>query len=489
MTSASPLVSKIYKDQAAAIADRQLPGRKHLNWLNAEFSDRQLEHAYGDFIERYAWRREYKVQLAAMALYMFYGILDVLAVGSYTLEFLAIRFSVALFIIIYLLAVGARPFMRRHVGLNSIAGLAICSIAILFMVYRMPVEGSPPYIMGVQFCMILSACIMRVRVVHAVPTYIFIGVAYIISLALKGDVPLSDYASAIFFMWSTVIVISMANYVQEARSRIMWLKNVESERDATKISELLLSATAADKSKASFLSVLTHELKTPLHQIIGFTELLKSEVAKSGNTASVDASEYVIDAANKMLARVNQMLRYSAVSAGTLEFVIEKYSSSELIEDLKSLFTEETERKGLTLDVSGVKPMDLHIDSHHTVYALSCIVDNAIQASPDGATVRIVGDPIDDDFFRLLIIDSGKGISNEIIESISRPFAQGNSPLTRQNEGLGLGLAIATKIFETQNGKLRIKSSEGTGTIVTVILPIAATTSEATNVEGDELVA
>lgn len=468
-----PATRAFLNQNGAPRLDRPTPGANlRPNNFTATFADPALELSYRAFLYEYGSPRERTVQLLAVALFLFYGALDVLAVGGFASEFLIIRFFIVAPIIIISVFLTSLPSCKKYVEWTSALGLAVCSAAIIYMIHRMPMEGAPPYIVGLLFCMIFTACLLRIRFVIAMPTYLGIAAAYCLGLALRNDVPQAQAAAGYFFMLSVTVVAGVAIYVQESRAREVWLRNLQRKIDAERIENLLIEATAADRSKINFLSILTHELRTPLHQIIGFSEVMKNQISTGDRANLIDEVEQVLGSARRLLEKIGQMLRYADATAGKLNYSIDKVPLTEVVEQAWDQIAPAADKRSITIDTSKVSPAIVEIDSHHTLYAISSIVENALNASPEGSAITMEGEPRSDSLYELRIIDNGAGMSRQAIAAAFKPFEQNEPVRSRSREGLGLGLATASHLLRGQQGDLSIESTVGKGTTVRIMLPL-----------------
>lgn len=445
--------------------------RTGLDKLRVRFCDRDLENCYREHLRVARLKRELIAQLLAVVLFLCYGALDFFAVGDLARTFLGIRLFVVAPIILALIALTATPRWAEYQEWTSTIGLCVCSFAIILMIYLMPASGAPPYIVGLLFSMILASCLLRVSFIIAAPSYCLIAAAYCISLLAREGVPEPLIASGLFFMLSVTGVACITNYVQETRSREVWLRNVQKEIDTERIEALLIEATAADRSKINFLSVLTHELRTPLHQIIGFSEVVRNSVILNGRPELTAQSDLVIDAARGLLGKISQLLRYADAVAGKLSFSQESVSAPEIVESVVDQAAAICAARGVSLNTSGVERASLYVDQHHTLYALYSVVENAVKASAPGAVVKIDGSLTTKGLYEFRVIDHGEGMSAEALQAAMKPFEQMQPARTRGRDGLGLGLAIADRLLRGQGGELRLESIRGVGTTVVIVLP------------------
>ena len=445
--------------------------RPELSLLRATFSDKVTEERFVQHLTEVGFGREKLMQALGQIVFVAYGVLDVLVAGDLSKEFLIIRYLIVAPITIGLICLSwLKPF-RRHFALATSFALLMDALAIVYMIYRMEGPEAPPYIVGIIVVLIFTSCLMRINFVYAAPAYIVVALSYCFVMISKSDAGYGQIVSGYFFLISVTIVAIATIYLQERRARETWISGEFRARDNEMIRHLLLEATAADRSKTNFLSIVTHELRTPLHQIIGFGEVVKNYPNKEDSPKYLD---YIILAANELLLKLGKMLRYADAAAGKLKVEMELCSAAEVAERVKEEGRKAASARSITIDISEVKDSKLWADPHHASYAIQNIVENAIIASRPGSKIRIVGYPLSDREYSLHVIDTGDGMTAAQLDAAFRPFAQAEAGLARYREGLGLGLPIANRLLTEQCAILSISSQVGVGTDVEIIFKTSA---------------
>ncbi|MFN0024790.1 MAG: sensor histidine kinase [Parvularculaceae bacterium] len=471
------LVAEVNDFRAAddACADKTAPhafGERVIHRSTATFSDPALEDEYRNYLSLEAFRREFYLQWVGVAAFLSYGFLDLLTGGDEAVEFLFLRCLVVGPIGALGVTLTSVRSLRRYQQYSTIIGFALYCSTIIYMISAMPIDGAP-YIIGVLVTMIFTSCFMRVNFRVAAFSYLFVSALYCGVMATHAEAAATDRIAGYFFMISVAAVAIVTSYAQEIRAREIWFRNRQREKDAAEIRRLLVEATAADQSKINFLSVLTHELRTPLHQIIGFSEIAQAEAKNACSSVDTSNVDHVLESARRLLKKISQMLRYADATAGKLSFVIDDVPVREIVDQLLDQYAQLAAGKAVKFVTDDIVPAMLLIDPHHTAYALGNLVDNALNASPRNATIVISGAPVENGNYQLLICDQGGGMSPEKIAAAFEPFVQGEAVYSRSQEGLGLGLSIAKQLIERQGGSLRIKSAVGAGTTVEITCSVA----------------
>lgn len=479
MDSSAPDIASGSSSRSLDLADIATSTSTGLDRLTAKFSNSGIEKAYRNQLAAEGQKRERTAQILAVLLFLGYGALDLIAAKEFAAEFIAIRFLYVAPPVAALIILTSQPRLVRFQEWTSTLGLLICSAAIIYMIKEMPMLGSPPYIVGLLFSMILASCLLRVSFVIATISYLVIAAAYCGSMVMREDTIEAQVASGVFFMVSVTGVACITNYVQEWRSREIWLRNIQRRYDKQRIESLLIEATAADRSKLSFLTILTHELRTPLHQIIGYSEVLRNEAVLIGREDLASGSTTVLEAARDLLKKISQLLRFADATAGKLSFATESVPVGELIESVADQTLSLLEPKSIRLNACDIEKTPLFIDQHHTLYALMCVVENAANASAPGSEIKIDGKREDNGLYRIRVIDRGHGMSTQELNAALAPFEQLEVARTRARRGLGLGLPIADRLIRCQGGALRLESTPGVGTTVSVWLPLVQENAQA----------
>ncbi len=442
--------------------------RDGLSPWSARFRDRDVERRYIRHLVEKTLPSERILWLLVIVSYFGYALLDVMTISQNLREVLILRVIFGM-IVVALVPLSYIPKMKPHFGWLSAGGLWFSGLGVIAMIAIIPPDGAPPYIIGVLVVFIASSCIMRIPFAIAAGAYLSSSLIYVMVLNLNPNFSSVDVISGHFFMLSIALVAVVTNYTQEIRSRMIWLRDEQRQRDSQIIEKLLIEATAADQSKINFLSMMSHELRTPLHQIIGYTEVVANACrAANDDSDNVRHLNEIHGSAHVLLSRIQKMLRFADATAGKMKYEIAETPVSELLDATLEQMRVGLEKKSLRADISGLTEGMIDIDIVHTCYALNNIVENAVNASPKEGVIWISGDTTEDGAYELTVRDEGPGMSAEQIDRALKPFTQGEHALVRSREGLGLGLTLAKHIFRDQQASVRLQSDGRNGTTVTV---------------------
>ncbi len=242
---------------------------------------------------------------------------------------------------------------------------------------------------------------------------------------------------------------------------------------AEKYAEQKKSAEDANQAKSEFLANMSHELRTPLNAIIGF-----SEIMESGMFGPLGAGKYheycrdIRDSGNYLLEVINDILDMSKIEAGRTRLDPEDVELSDILADAIRVVSGPAREKRLDLKLEIAPAIRLRADRRALKQIAINLLSNAVKFTPEGGRVTVRGRAING-AVTIAIEDTGIGIPKEALKNLGRPFEQVESQLTKSHKGSGLGLAIAKSLVDLHGGTIRIRSTQGVGTIVLVRLPAA----------------
>ncbi len=228
-------------------------------------------------------------------------------------------------------------------------------------------------------------------------------------------------------------------------------------------------AEAASRAKSEFLAVMSHELRTPLTTVIGYADLLLSEVWGTMGERQKEHLLHVKTSAWHLVTIIDDILAYSQVEAGRAEFRFGVVDVTALAAESLALFEPEAEQKGLLLRaLLPPEGVGAETDAGKLRQILLNLLGNAVKFTDRGevALELEAGDPL-----RIRVRDTGPGIAAEHLERIFEPFTQADQSSTRAKGGIGLGLAVSRTLAHRLGGTLTVESAPGAGTTFHLSLP------------------
>jgi signal transduction histidine kinase len=226
---------------------------------------------------------------------------------------------------------------------------------------------------------------------------------------------------------------------------------------------------AADKLKNTFLSHVSYELRTPLTNIIGFSDMLAQPPIGPLQGKQSEYLEDIRTSSSKLLAIINDILDLTTIDAGGLELKLAPVSVREVTEAAELGVRERLGKSGISLDIQIAPDLDVVLaDRQRLTQVLFHLLSNAIGFSPEGSVITL-SCRREGNMAAFAVQDSGVGIPEEYQASVFGRFesrSQGS-----KHRGAGLGLAIVKSLVELHGGQITLRSAPGVGTTVTVLIP------------------
>ncbi|CAN7449534.1 HAMP domain-containing sensor histidine kinase [Phenylobacterium sp. LjRoot219] len=228
-----------------------------------------------------------------------------------------------------------------------------------------------------------------------------------------------------------------------------------------------------DDQKRSFLRVVSHELRTPLNSILGFSEILASELyGPLGTEQYRQYAEIIRSSGEKLLNLVNQVVEIARLQMGDIELNPQPQALGPIIEALGESSQQMLTDRRLRLQVELGDSTEVLADSRALRTILTNLMQNAIAFSPEDAMIAISAQHREDRL-EIVVRNEGAGVDPNDLPRLLRPFEQGQNALTRHGEGAGLGLAICNLACQAMGGRLRLVSAPGEGFAAHIELPAA----------------
>ncbi|HEY1096037.1 MAG TPA: HAMP domain-containing sensor histidine kinase [Alphaproteobacteria bacterium] len=254
------------------------------------------------------------------------------------------------------------------------------------------------------------------------------------------------------------------------------VQDVTTEKhDRTALRYAIDETEAANRAKSRFLAMMSHELRTPLNAIIGFSEVMQTELL--GPLGNPRYATYVGDinqSGRFLLELINDVLDMSKIEAGKYELVIEPVNVLKVLRHACHMMETTAQDRQVALALRGAKGDDMvQADRRALLQILLNVLSNAIKFTPPGGHVVLQAE-MDRPQKQLVIsiADTGVGIPADKLDRVGEPFEQFGDAETTKQGGTGLGLAITKKLIQLHGGQFDIASQPGTGTTVTITLPL-----------------
>ena len=283
-----------------------------------------------------------------------------------------------------------------------------------------------------------------------------------------------DLVIAAILFGGSIFVLFMVILIRRAVDRIQENEHLEAE---------LLAAEEANKAKTFFLSNMSHDIRTPLNAIIGYTTLAR----RDGVTAEDQANyiDKIEKAGNQLLDIVNDVLEMSRIESGQIHLELASVDLEGCILEAADLVRNQLATKDIDFTVScQIQHKWVKCDKHLLNRALMNLLCNAGKFTEKGGKVSFSAAELDGDgqkgLYEIRIADNGIGMSQDFVSHIFNPFERERTSTVSGIDGTGLGMAITKSIIDLMEGEIRINTKKGEGTefIIQVSFPITETEEE-----------
>lgn len=226
------------------------------------------------------------------------------------------------------------------------------------------------------------------------------------------------------------------------------------------VRDLLHQAEQANRAKSAFLANMSHEIRTPMTAILGYVDLVENLVDRE---EAIEHLKTIRRNGDFLLTIINDILDLSKIEAGKMEIASERFSPTEMLQDVLSFMAVRASERGiaLELDYRGKIPKTISSDSKRLKQILVNLIGNGIKFTPRGEVrVAVSYDP-EHQAMQFRVRDTGIGMSTDQQERLFKPFSQGDDRVDREYGGTGLGLAISQRLTKMLKGVIDVSSVEG----------------------------
>ena len=277
----------------------------------------------------------------------------------------------------------------------------------------------------------------------------------------------------IFFLMAGCIAFIMILYY-------LWVRKNAKETLAKTVEKAVLEeklqkAEAAERAKTMFLSNMSHDIRTPMNAIIGFTTLAQTNIDKKERV-----QEYlgkILSSSNHLLSLINDILDMSRIESGRLNIEEKECSISDIFRDMRNIMQTQMQSKQLNffMDTIDVVDEDIYCDKLHLNQVLLNLLGNSIKFTPAGGSVSLTisqkpGAPKGYGRYEIRVKDTGIGMSPEFAEHIFERFSRERTSTVSKITGTGLGMAITKSIIDTMGGTIELETAPDKGSEFIVTL-------------------
>ena len=277
---------------------------------------------------------------------------------------------------------------------------------------------------------------------------------------------------------------AMGSEVEGRTKYILVMSDRTADRKVNQaLSDAVAAAETANRAKSTFLSNMSHDIRTPMNAIIGFTTLALSNIDDTERVK--DYLGKTLASSNHLLSLINDVLDMSRIESGKIHLEEVEVNLSDVLHDLKTIVSGQIYAKQLELymDAMEVTDEDVYCDKTRLNQILLNLLSNAIKFTPAGGTVsvrvrQLAGKVRGCGQYEFRIKDNGIGMSPEFAQRIFEPFERERTSTVSRIQGTGLGMAITKNIVDMMGGTIEVQTAQGKGTEFIVCVPMRAQTEQ-----------
>ena len=273
-------------------------------------------------------------------------------------------------------------------------------------------------------------------------------------------------------------LVAMGSEVEGKTKYILVMSDRTADKQVNQaLSDAVAAAETANRAKSTFLSNMSHDIRTPMNAIIGFTTLAISNIDDKERVK--DYLTKTLASSNHLLSLINDVLDMSRIESGKIHLEEVEVNLSDVLHDLKTIVSGQVHAKQLELymDAMDVTDEDVSCDKTRLNQILLNLLSNAIKFTPAGGTVsvrvrQLAGQACGCGQYEFRIKDNGIGMSPEFAKRIFEPFERERTSTVSRIQGTGLGMAITKNIVDMMGGTIEVQTAQGKGSEFIVRVPL-----------------
>ena len=273
-------------------------------------------------------------------------------------------------------------------------------------------------------------------------------------------------------------IVAMGSEVEGRTKHILVMSDRTADKQVNQaLSDAVAAAETANRAKSTFLSNMSHDIRTPMNAIIGFTTLAISNIDDKDRVK--DYLTKTLASSNHLLSLINDVLDMSRIESGKIHLEEVEVNLSDVLHDLKTIVSGQIYAKQLEfyMDAMDVTDEDVYCDKTRLNQILLNLLSNAIKFTPAGGTVsvrvrQLAGKVRGCGQYEFRIKDNGIGMSQEFAQKIFEPFERERTSTVSRIQGTGLGMAITKNIVDMMGGTIKVQTAQGKGSEFIICLPM-----------------
>lgn len=268
--------------------------------------------------------------------------------------------------------------------------------------------------------------------------------------------------------WFRIVVVPANGDIAVLAQNITQQKELEES-----LRRALVEAERANRAKSEFLATMSHDFRTPLNAVIGFTDMMRQKAfGPIDNEHYEEYVEYIHNSSLLLISLVNDVLDLSKIETG-------KYSLKDEIVNIGNLAQNCTRQISASAHASGVNIIEeipdtfpqIRGDERALTQILNNLLSNAVRFTPEDGTVSVNAQLLPDSGIVIRVTDTGEGMSEQFLKEVLAPFDVPNSQIARPGKQTGIGLIICQRFMNLFGGAMNIESAPGSGTRVSLSFP------------------
>ena len=273
-------------------------------------------------------------------------------------------------------------------------------------------------------------------------------------------------------------IVAMGSDVEGRTKHILVMSDRTADKQVNQaLSDAVAAAETANRAKSTFLSNMSHDIRTPMNAIIGFTTLAISNIDDKNRVK--DYLTKTLASSNHLLSLINDVLDMSRIESGKIHLEEVEVNLSDVLHDLKTIVSGQIYAKQLEfyMDAMDVTDEDVYCDKTRLNQILLNLLSNAIKFTPAGGTVsvrvrQLAGQVRGCGQYEFRIKDNGIGMSPEFAKKIFEPFERERTSTVSRIQGTGLGMAITKNIVDMMGGTIEVQTAQGKGSEFIIRVPL-----------------
>jgi signal transduction histidine kinase len=398
-------------------------------------------------------------------LYALFGVLDVWIVPETKVVIWIIRFIIVIpFTLLVFFFTYSKAFQRYMQFVLSVNGIVVGYGIIAMIMFSKPTElGFQFYYAGLLLAIMAYYTLFRLRYAYATIISLIVVLGYeVVAIGFQNlltgpqqQIGIPVFLNNNFFFISSLIIGNIAGLTLEIYMRKDFLQRVEIERANEKLKKL-------DTLKSDFISLVSHELKTPLSAIRTSAEFLESEEVKDSNVEK-EMLENIISSVDRLTRLINDILDLSKIEAGKMEFHFEQINFNEIVQVALENIRPLASKKNITISVDIPEYLSPVLgDREKLIIVLNNLLGNALKFTQNEGRILLSAKDYQDRIM-VRVEDNGIGIEKDKLVKIFDKFYQVDSTSRRKIGGSGLGLSISSGIIKAHGSEICVESEQEAG--------------------------